>query len=354
MKTLLALLFLLVTLTASAPARAESPTVSPSAADAGVSLLATVPFRTTTHFRFFGDEDVQPILERLAGVAEDRFQRLCRPIAACDRVTRPIDIWVAEDAERFAASFPEPNPMSEWAAGVTFLAQQRVILRAHGSAMLTLDETFDHELAHVLAHTYTQGNGRSVPRWFHEGLAIWQAGEAVLQRLETAMKAASSGHLLCYDELATNYPNQGTQVAVAYAQSALFVKRMVMVKGPLAVIEILQDTGRGIAFETAFEQRLGTTARELFNRLDEDLEKSSSPFLFLYDGNFLWGLITVLFVMVAWWRMKDRKRQMARLADSEDRRIADEDMALLAERTRMALPPVQPIELDEEGKPLLH
>lgn len=339
MKTLLACVFLLFGLTS--PALAEGPT------DA-------VPYRTTTHFRFFGDEDVQPILERLAGVAEDRFQRMCTPIGACDRVTRPIDIWVAEDAERFAAGFPEGNPMSEWAAGVTFLAQQRVILRAHGSAMLTLDETFDHELAHVLAHTYTQGDGRSVPRWFHEGLAIWQAGEGLLQRMETAMRAASSGHLLTYDELAKSYPNQGTRVEVAYAQSALFVKRMVLEKGPLAVIGILQDTGRGIDFETAFEQRLGTTPPALFARLDEALEKSSSPFLFLHDGNFLWGLMTVLFVFVAWWRLKDRKRQMARLADNEDRRIADEDMALLAERTRAALPPVQPLELDEEGKPLLH
>ena len=35
--------------------------------------------------------------------------------------------------------------------------------------------------------------------------------------------------------------------------------------------------------------------------------------------------------------MRDRKRQMARLADSEERRIAEEDMALLAERTRVSL-----------------
>jgi|GEM_PF-1264696 len=365
MKTLLALIFLLVGFASPALADADPTPLDPAAA---------VPYRTTEHFRFYGDEEVYPILNRLAEDAEDRFMRMCRPIAACDRIVKPIDIWVAEDAEHFAAGFPEPNPMSEWAAGVTFLAQQRVILRAHGSAMLTLSETFDHELAHVLAHTYTQGDGTSVPRWFHEGLAIWQAGEGVLQRLETALKAASSGRLLTYEELATRYPNQGGQVEIAYAQSALFVKRMVMEKGPLAVIEILQDTGRGIDFATAFEARLGTTARELFARLDEDLEKTSSPFLFLHDGNFLWGLMTVLFVVVAWWRLKDRKRQMARLADTENLRIAAEDMALLAERTRASLPedalapaseyavspdiaelpPMRPIEFDEDGKPLLH
>ena len=313
------------------------------------------PYRTTQHFRFFGGDEVTSILDKLSEVAEDHFLRMCTPIGACDRVTRPIDIWVAEDAERFAAGFPEGNPMAEWAAGVTFLAQQRVILRAHGSALMTLMETFDHELAHVLAHTFTQGDGVSVPRWFHEGLAIWLSGEAIIQRLETALKAASSGHLLTYDELVNAFPNQGTRVEVGYAQAALFVKRMVAEQGPAAVIGLLQDTGRGIDFTTAFETRFHAPAADLFDRMGDDLEKSSSPFLFLYDGNFLWGLMTVLFVAVAWLRLKDRKRLMARIADTEDQRIADEDMALLAERTRaQSLVVAHPVELDEEGKPLLH
>ncbi len=318
-------------------------------------LLTATPYRTTEHFRFFGDDEVKPILDRLTDVAEDHFLRMCTPIGACDRVTRPIDIWVAEDAEGFAAGFPDGNPMAEWAAGVTFLAQQRVILRAHGSALMTLMETFDHELAHVLAHTFTQGDGVSVPRWFHEGLAIWLSGEAIIERLQTALQAASSGHLLTYDELARAFPNQGKRVEIGYAQSALFVKRMVAEQGPGAVIGLLQDTGRGIDFSTAFETRFLEPPADMFSRLGDDLEKSTSPFLFLHDGNFLWGLMTVLFVGVAWLRLKDRKRQMARIADSEDQRIADEDMALLAERTRAAnIVVAHPVELDDDGKPMLH
>lgn len=308
------------------------------------------PHRTTEHFRFFGDEAVHPILERLAGFAEERFTRMCTPIGACERVTRPIDIWVAEDAEAFAAGFPEPSPMSEWASGVTFLAQQRVILRAHGTALLTLNETFDHELAHVLAHTYSQEGGRPLPRWFHEGLAIWLSGEGVLSRLETALKAAASGHLLTFEDLARAFPNQGKNVEIAYAQSALFVKRLVRERGPAAVVGLLSDTARGADFDEAFRARFQASPGELFETVQSDLETSSSPFLFLYDGNFLWGLVTMLFLFIAWWRIRDRKRQMARLADSEDQRIAAEDMALLAARTQAA----ERVELDENGRPLLH
>lgn len=329
----------------AAIAALAAPAIAASPEDA-------TPYRTTPHFRFFGDESVHGLLDRFADEAEERLQRLCAPIAACDRLEGKIDIWVAEDADAFAAGFSGPSPMSEWAAGVAFLDQQRVILRAHGTALLTLSETFDHELAHVLAHTFTQGAGRRLPRWFHEGLAIWQAGEQVLSRLETALRAASSGNLLSFEELNGRFPNRGSKVDVAYAQAALMVKRMVADAGAHAVVGLLRDVGNGATFDQAFASRIGTTPAELYARLDLDLEEAASPFMFLSDGNFLWALTTLLFVGIAWWRIRDRRRQMARLAESEQRRIAEEDMALLAERTRVRAD--IPGELDEDGKRLLN
>ncbi|MBL8787906.1 MAG: hypothetical protein JNJ59_23620 [Deltaproteobacteria bacterium] len=337
----------------SAPRAGAEPSPPPSSS---ASEAAPTPYRTTAHFRFFGDDAVENTLDKLADTAEERFARLCAQIDACNRVTRPIDIWVAEDAERFAAGFPEKNPMAEWAAGVTFLAEQRIVLRAHGTGVFSLMETFEHEVAHVLAHTYAPAirddpapgasgaegaehahvHWRALPRWFAEGLAVWQAGEGLVQRLETALKAASSGKLLTFDELARRFPNQGSNVEIAYAQSAIFVRRLVLASGPIAVIEVLRDTSKGVDFDEAFVKHFGAPPGDLFGRLSDDLEKSSNPFVFLSDGNFLWGLTTVLFLAVAWWRLRDRKRQMAKIADSEDARIQAEDLALYEHRQRAA------------------
>lgn len=353
-----AALLALALLGAAPRARAETPAPPPSSASQGEA--APTPYRSTAHFRFFGDDAVTNTLDKLADTAEERFARLCAQIDACTRVTRPIDIWVAEDAERFAAGFPEKNPMAEWAAGVTFLAEQRIVLRAHGTGVFSLMETFEHEVAHVLAHTYApairddlpsgaegvdpQGasgaegvehahvHWRALPRWFAEGLAVWQAGEGLVQRLETALKAASSGKLLTFDALARRFPNQGSNVEIAYAQSAIFVRRLVLASGPRAVVELLRDTSKGVDFDEAFVKHFGAPPGDLFERLSDDLEKSSNPFVFLSDGNFLWGLTTVLFLAVAWWRLRDRKRQMARIADSEDARIQAEDQALYQHR----------------------
>lgn len=293
-------------------------------------LMKLAPHVTTTHFRFFGQPDVHSTLEKLATVAEERFQHLCRPIAACDRLTRPIDIWVADDADDFAAAFPDENPMSEWAAGVAFLGAQRVVLRAHGTALFSLMETFDHELAHILHHTFVKD--RPLPRWYAEGLAIWQAGESVIERLDAAVKAAASGNLLTFDELTRHFPNEGSRVAVGYAQSALFVRRLVRHHGVQPVVQLLQDVSQGGTFDEAFGRRFGKPPGELFEELSDALEDASNPFVFLYDGNFLWGTTTVLFLFVAWMKVRDRRRQMQRLAESEADRIANEDIALYLER----------------------
>jgi hypothetical protein len=292
-----------------------------------LALMASPPVRTTTTFRFFGDEAVEDRIVRLAEIAEDRFTRLCSQLDACALVRRPIDVWIAEDAELFASVFPEPNPMSEWAAGVAFLDANRIVLRAHGTALFSLMETFDHELAHLIHHAFVR-DGPPLPRWFAEGLAVWQAGESVVERLDAAVRAAATDDLIAFDDLSRRFPNDGEAVKVAYAQSSLFVKRLVRRHGPGPVVAILHDVRRGVPFDAAFINHLGAPPGDLFDALSEDLESASNPFVFLYDGNFLWGFTTVLFVAVAWWRLRDRKRQMARLAEAEASRIAAEDMAL--------------------------
>jgi hypothetical protein len=325
---------------ATGPALADVPHEPPTSHarrtnPAHAELLAQPPHVTTQHFRFFGEDDVHSTLTKLAEVAEARFQHLCTPISACNRITRPIDIWVADDAHAFAAVFPEPSPMSEWAAGVAFLGAQRIVLRAHGTALFSLMETFDHELAHVLHHSFVRD--RPLPRWYAEGLAIWQAGESLVERLDSAMRAAASGKLLTFDDLTAAFPNDGTKVGVAYAQSALFVRRLVRHHGVTPVVSLLQDVADGQAFDAAFETRFGSPPAILFEELSDALEEASSPFVFLSDGNFLWGAMTLLFLVVAWLKLRDRKRQMQRLAETESDRIANEDLALYLEREEARL-----------------
>ena len=91
----------------------------------------------------------------------------------------------------FAKQFKAGNPVIEWAAGVAFPRQSRIVLRAFGTALFNLRQTFEHEISHILV--YRAVEGRHVPRWLMEGFAIYQAGESLVDHGHTAAGADGRG-----------------------------------------------------------------------------------------------------------------------------------------------------------------
>jgi hypothetical protein len=299
-------------------------------------VRASTPVLTTSHFRFFGTEDVHGTLSRLAEGAEPKFSLMCNRLRVCDKLGAPIDVWVAEDAFTFAEAFPEPSPMSEWAAGVTFLDAQRIVLRAHGTAVFTLQETFDHELAHVLTHVFSReghahGGGLTHwPRWFAEGLAIWLSGEALGERLDQALRAAGTGSLLEPEAVVGAFPIDGSGVSTAYAQAALAVRWLIRERGGEAVLSTLERLAGAPDFDAAFEASFGVTPAESVERGSESVDTGASFFYLFWDGQLIWGLATVLFLLAAWWRLRERRAQMAALGAVEAAAVSAEDAALAA------------------------
>ena len=292
--------------------------IPPSSARAALPSDAA-PFGETAHFAFFGSDEVTSAVHKVMTEAEERFGRVCAALGACDTLGGKIDVWIAEDPEQFAAAFPDGAPMAEWAAGVAFIGARRVVLRAHGTALFSLLETFDHEVAHVLINAVA--GGRPVPRWLTEGLAIWVSGEDVIARLSAAHLAAITGNLLTLDELDAGFPNRGSRVPLAYAQSALFTRHLIGRGGPGALVTVLRGLGAGETFDDAFEERFGAPADELAADWVATLEEQTSPFLLLHDSSLLWFAMTLVFVFVGVRLNREKKAAFARM-DAED--AADE------------------------------
>ena len=252
---------------------------------------------------------------RLAEVAEERYERLCAPIGACDSPSGPIDVWLAEDADAFAAAFPDGSPMSEWAVGVTFVDKNRIVLRAHGSALFSLLETFDHELSHALLHSMVPRE--KIPRWFSEGVAIWQSGEAVVKRLMEAQRAALTSNLLPLSTLVTSFPAQGPKVSLAYAQSALFLRYLERHFGVDALPTLIRKLKTSSSFDSAFMEVYGGPVASLEGLWAEELDQASVWILLARDPNMLWGGMSLLFVLASWMKIRRRREALAELAKRE-------------------------------------
>ena len=111
-----------------------------------------------------------------------------------------------------------------------------------------------HEFTHALIRTLA---ARGVPTWLNEGLATalemgdidWARERISRGSVTPSLQALQSG----FGRLS------GAQAQVAYAISALAVRRMLDESGGFAVANLLRDLGDGADFNTAFLRRMNSS-----------------------------------------------------------------------------------------------
>ena len=139
------------------------------------------------------------------------------------------DAWETRiDANGVNGHLAEP-----WIAGLALLERDRMLVRLNGPGLLFSSEVVQHELAHIALHAL---GGRShVPRWFHEGVAMYVAGEATLKRL--AQEPGDFGQLDTLDKLNAAFQSHRLKVQRAYKLGG-FIRFLVEapVPAPLAML----------------------------------------------------------------------------------------------------------------------
>jgi hypothetical protein len=78
-----------------------------------------------------------------------------------------------------------------------------------------------HELSHLALHNAVKG--RSLQRWFQEGVALHQAGESSLRRTRVLWEAVVRDRLIPLQSISRSFPERYRPADLAYAQSADFV-----------------------------------------------------------------------------------------------------------------------------------
>jgi len=136
-----------------------------------------------------------------------------------------------------------------WAAGA-YDGIVRVPMRGALEAPEELNRVLAHEFTHALIRTLA---ARGVPTWLNEGLAT--ALEA--PDLEWADQTVAAGRPIPLAALATGFSRlSGADARLAYATSALAVRRLLDEAGGVAVANLLRDLGGGVPFEEAFLHRI--------------------------------------------------------------------------------------------------
>jgi hypothetical protein len=316
MKRFLSLLALAVALMLSAitrPALAQPDTASPVTmghapviADPDRIVIPTVPtgYLTETHGPLhvsFPAAARERVHDALRDVPE--FQADLRRKLGAD-VLHGVDVRIVPSPKDMVELAPVGAPPPAYASGVAYSRLRLVLITM--TAPRTYEgtdvrEVLRHELVHVALDEALEG--RHVPRWFNEGLAIHASGEGAMSRMQALSVASMSGTLLPLQTIDRNFPEDATEVSVAYAQSADFV-RFLLRDGEGARFASMFDRLRaGQPFERAMADSYGTSLRTLEYQWHEDLTHRYSFWPTLAGGSVLW-MVTLVALGVAYWRRK--------------------------------------------------
>ena len=149
-----------------------------------------------------------------------------------------------------AEQFRDITRSPAWAAGA-FDGRIRVPMGGALENEAELDRVLAHEFTHALIRSLA---ARGVPTWLNEGLATsLESGDLgwAERRLREVQRPVA------LTELQTSFGRlAGAEAQLAYATSALAVRRLAEEAGGFAITNLLRDLGDGVDFDAAFAHRM--------------------------------------------------------------------------------------------------
>lgn len=289
-------------------------------------------------------ERARSVAHVLQDVYREEWPRVVAELGV--EVDDALVIRIGRNPEEMAALAPAGSPPPSYATGVAYPNRGLVLLT------LSAPETWErpdvesvlvHELSHVALHRAV--NGHPIPRWFTEGVAIYQAREHDFDRIRTLWSGTASGRLVPLERLSRAFPEQPHRVNLAYAQSADFVRWLLARNdGEARFRELLGRLGRGQAFDVALERTYSIPVPSLETEWHDDLEERFQAWPLLFGSGGLWVLAALL-IVVAYVRRKRRDRKKLRQWEEEE---AADDALAAAQRAALESAVVLAPSADEE------
>ena len=209
------------------------------------------------HFRvlFQGPAD-ELIARRAVELLEGAYWRVGGVLTRYPEHATPVVLYTQEQ-------FRDVTRSPEWAAG-SYDGTIRIPMRGALEQPEELDRILTHEFVHAIVASI---GGPNVPAWLNEGLA------SILEPAGAAEIATSgrAGSRLPLTRLERGFSSLSAQDARgAYAQSAAAVRKMMQLRGAYAIVSLLEDLGRGVSFDSAFQQRIAMRYEEFQTLIGQD------------------------------------------------------------------------------------
>jgi hypothetical protein len=190
-----------------------------------------------------------------------------QPIFGLER-SRPIRIWIYNSRDDFTGA-QVPNSES-WFVGASYTGYYLIQLVIADGNDSEIGRIVPHEVSHQLLFQATENPFNLPPRWFDEGLAVYNQDVESAGYPATLQAAVDDGQLLPLSTLTREFPFDGSH-HLAYAESLSVIQFIVAEWGLDGLGRVIAAYREGVSHDEAFEDGLGVTVAELEQRWRERL-----------------------------------------------------------------------------------
>ncbi len=265
----------------------------------------------TTNFVFHYPRHGEARMKDLPALAEETLARISRDLGV--DMPLAIHVFLVSNQHQWESMQPRKNRVPRWAAGLAYPKWELIYLRQSlGGHYIDVETTLKHEIAHLVFHNAI--GKTEVPKWFHEGLAMYYAGEFGFERFRTLSYALALGRTYSLKDLDSTFPRAISDVHLAYAQSIAFVNFLATDFGPEAFQSLVRRLANREDFYTALSESFGQPLEELERSWYQDMKVRYAWIPALTSSGFIWGIASILFL---WGYAKRRKQRAIRRAELE-------------------------------------
>ena len=250
------------------------------------------------------------VAKRLAGIRT----RLSRPGARPPVLVRTPH---RNEFRRVTVELGGGEPAA-WVAALAFSTRGIVVLDAQRLEAQPLQRT--EIIAHELAHVVMGEVGPRLPRWYHEGVAQWLAGERMKPEWRRLLsRYAADESLYRFAEIKNFPPESQRGTSIFYAQAHAFVLSINERFGEDVHGKILDRVGAGATFDDAFAEATGVTLESSEDLWWKILASQHSWLSFAVGGISFFQIVAFLAIIAFLIERTRRRRTLARMAAEEAR-----------------------------------
>jgi hypothetical protein len=202
-----------------------------------------------------------------------------------------------------------------WAAAIAYPAENIILLEARSLTESDGNTKVRHELCHVALARL----GGDWPAWFHEGLAKYLTGERhSMSQYATLFRAVHQDRVFSFEDLSRGWPEEPSDVEIAYAQSVAFVDFLIERHGLAALHALIDGVAGGQPFETEFAKAFRSSLHLEETAWRQQLPSRYSWIPILTSTSTLWALLACICI-AAFLRLSGqlrRRRTAMQVAES--------------------------------------